>query len=102
MFFQRPKASYEQSEVETWKYSCGATASRESREIPGSPTKRYNIIMFKQILGITLLIAGLVGLILPIIPGGILVYFGLQVAGISLLKDKLPVLKTRVKKFLEK
>jgi len=58
--------------------------------------------MFKQILGITLLIAGLVGLILPIIPGGILVYFGLQVAGISLLKDKLPVLKTRVKKFLEK
>lgn len=49
-----------------------------------------------------LLVAGLAGLILPIIPGGILVYFGLQVAGIGLLKDKLPILKTRARKFLEK
>lgn len=55
--------------------------------------------MFKQILGITLLVAGLIGLILPIIPGGILIYFGLQIAGISLLKDKLPILKAKTKKF---
>jgi len=58
--------------------------------------------MFKQILGITLLMAGLMGLILPIIPGGLLVYFGLQVAGISLLKDKVPALKTKIKEIFRK
>ena len=63
--------------------------SRGSREILGTPTKRYSIIMFKQILGITFIAGGIIAFFIPVIPGAVLVFLGLELLGITLLRDKI-------------
>ncbi|MDO8572561.1 MAG: hypothetical protein Q7S11_02175 [bacterium] len=58
--------------------------------------------MAKKILGIVLILTGLVALVVPIIPGSIIIFLGLEVAGVGLLKDRFPILKARVKNYFKR
>lgn len=53
--------------------------------------------LFKHIVGSVLIIVGIVALFLPIIPGGVLVYLGLQLLGITFFRDRFPVWKEKLK-----
>lgn len=54
----------------------------------------------KMIAGGVLIIAGLVGLVLPVLPGLILIYFGLELLGFGLVIREL-VIKYRKKYWKE-
>lgn len=56
-------------------------------------------MLWKRIIGITLIFAGFIAIFVPVIPGSIIIFLGLEIAGFALLKDKLVMIKTLTKKY---
>ena len=60
-------------------------------------------MLLRQVIGVVLIAVGFMGLFIPIVPGGIIIFLGIEIAGFVLLKDKLTLLKTQTKKiFIER
>ena len=60
-------------------------------------------MLLRQVIGVILIAVGFMALFIPIIPGGVIIFLGIEIAGFVLLKDKLALLKTQIKKiFIER
>lgn len=58
--------------------------------------------LLRHVIGSVLIIVGIAALFLPIIPGGVLVYFGLQLLGITFFRDRFPVWKEKLKAIMSR